>query len=206
MLSSTRVPDGYQTNNDLENREVIYYYKIGEEKRHISKICTKAAYLRMVENQTVDLRYKSKWEEYLNLTDYNWEEVWNTIHHSLCHIKITDYNWEKVWNTIHHSLCHNAIKSDIFKQVHLKFFSPYIQGKTDSNAGYCNLCKKVQESQKHHVAECEATKEIFSHFGNLIYALKPITMTKQEMVFGMKEEKQRLMSEIRLLFYKEQDL
>ena len=69
--------------------------------------------------------------------------------------------------------------------MHLKFFSPYIQGKTDSNVGHCNLCKKVQESQKHHVVECEATKEIFSHFGNLIHALKPITMTKQEMVFGM---------------------
>ena len=69
--------------------------------------------------------------------------------------------------------------------MHLKFFSPYIQGKTDSNAGSCNLCKKVQESQKHHVVEREATKEISSHFGNFIYALKPITMTKHEMVFGM---------------------
>ena len=69
--------------------------------------------------------------------------------------------------------------------MHLKFFSPYLQRKTDSNAGYCNLCKKVQESQKHHVVEREATKEIFSHFGNLIYALKPITTTKHEMVFGM---------------------
>ena len=50
---------------------------------------------------------------------------------------------------------------------------------------FLSKCKKIQESQKHHVAECEATKEIFSHFGNLIYALKPITMTKHEMVFGM---------------------
>ena len=108
------------------------------------------AYLRMVENQTVDKRFKKKWKEYLNLTDYNWGEVWNTIHSSLCH---------------------NEIKSDIFKQVHLKFFSPYIQGKTDCIAGSCNLCKKVQNSQKHYVVECEATKEIFSRFRNLIYAL-----------------------------------
>ena len=142
---NSRVLDGHQTNNDLENHEVIYYYKIGEEKHHISKISTNPAYLKMVEDQTVDQRYKSKWEEYLNSTDYNWEEVWNTIHHSLCH---------------------NEIKSDIFKQVHLKFFSPYIQGKTDSNAGSCNLCKKVQGSQKHHVVECDATKESLSHFGN----------------------------------------
>ena len=172
---NSRVPDGYQSNNDLENHEVMYYYKIGEEKHHISKISTKAAYHKMVENQTVDQRYKSKSEEYLNLTDYNWEEVWNTIHHSLCH---------------------NEIKTDIFKQVHLKFFSPYIQGKTDSSAGSCNLCKKVQESQKHHVVECEATKEILSRFGNLIYALKPTTTIKHEMVFGMIGERQRLMSEI----------
>ena len=47
------------------------------------------------------------------------------------------------------------------------------------------MCKKVQESQKHHVVECEATKEIFSHFCNLIYALKSITMTKHEMIFGL---------------------
>ena len=26
---NSRVPDGHQTNNDLENHEVIYYYKIG---------------------------------------------------------------------------------------------------------------------------------------------------------------------------------
>ena len=68
--------------------------------------------------------------------------------------------------------------------MHLKFFSPYIQGKTDSNAGSCNLCKNIQRSQKHHIVECEAPKEIFSRFGNLIYALKPITMTIHEMVFG----------------------
>ena len=67
---NSRVPDGHQANNDLENHEVIYYYKIGEEKYHTSKISTKAAYLKIVENQTVDQRYKSKWEEYLNLTDY----------------------------------------------------------------------------------------------------------------------------------------
>ena len=66
--------------------------------------------------------------------------------------------------------------------MHLKFFSPYIQGKTDSNAEPYKLCKKVQES---HVVECGVTKEIFSRFGNLINALKPITMTKHEMVFGM---------------------
>ena len=112
------MPDGHQTNNYLENHEVIYCYKIGEEKRHISKISTKAACLKMVENQTVDQRYESKWVEYLNLSDYNWEEVWNTIHHSLCH---------------------NEIRSDIFKQVHLKFSSSYIQGKTDSDAGSCDL-------------------------------------------------------------------
>ena len=69
--------------------------------------------------------------------------------------------------------------------MHLKFFSPYIQGKIDSNAGSSNLCKKVQESQKHHVVECEATKEIFYRFGNFIYAFKSITMTKHEVVFGM---------------------
>ena len=77
----------------------------------------------MVENQTVDERYKNKWEEYLNLTDHNWGEVWNIIHNSLCHNEI------------------------IFKQVHLKFFSPYIQGKTDSNAGSCNLCKKYRKAK-----------------------------------------------------------
>ena len=57
---NSRVPDGHQTNNDLENHEVIYYYIIGEEKHHISKISTKAAYLKVVENQNVDQRYKSK--------------------------------------------------------------------------------------------------------------------------------------------------
>ena len=69
------MPDGHHTNSDLEDHQVISYYKIGEEKHHISKISTKAAYLKMVENQTVDQRYKGKWEEYLNSTDYNWEEV-----------------------------------------------------------------------------------------------------------------------------------
>ena len=45
--------------------------------------------------------------------------------------------------------------------------------------------QKVQESQKHHVVECGVTKDIFSRFCNLMNALKPITMTKHEMVFGM---------------------
>ena len=45
---NSRVPDGHQTNNDLENHEEIYYHKIGEEKqiKQISKISTKAAYLK----------------------------------------------------------------------------------------------------------------------------------------------------------------
>ena len=57
MLSNShinsRVPDGHQANNDLENDEVIYYYKIGEEKHHISKISINWAYLKMIGNQTV---------------------------------------------------------------------------------------------------------------------------------------------------------
>ena len=48
-----------------------------------------------------------------------------------------------------------------------------------------NCAKKYRKAKKHHLVECEATKEIFSHFGNLIRALKPMTMTKHEMVFGM---------------------
>ena len=164
--------------------EVYYYFKIGEEKHNISKIGTKAAYLTIAENQTVDQRYKSKWEEYLNLIDYNWEEVWKTIHYSLCH---------------------NEIKSDIFKQVHFKILCPYIQLKTDSNVGPCNLCKKVQESQKHHVTECEVTKEILSHFGYLFNALT-ITMTKHEMVFGMiGREKEIDVIKFDYFFDKEQD-
>ena len=47
---NSKVPDGHQINNDLENQEVIYYYKIGEEKHHISKISTKATCFKMVEN------------------------------------------------------------------------------------------------------------------------------------------------------------
>ena len=76
-------------------------------------------------------------------------------------------------------------------QVHLKFFSPYILRKTDSNTGPRSLCKKVQESQEHRVTECEATKEIFSRFSNLINALKPTTMTKHEMVFGNDRKRNR---------------
>ena len=38
---NSRVPNGHQTNSDLENHEVIYYYKIGEKHRKGIKVSGK---------------------------------------------------------------------------------------------------------------------------------------------------------------------
>ena len=74
----------------------------------------------------------------------------------------TETDWSKVWKTVHGNKTGNKIKSDIFCQLHLNFFTPLMALKNQlQTSAICNLCRKHQAEQHHEILSCNVTKNLF---------------------------------------------
>ena len=81
----------------------------------------------------------------------------------------------------------NKIKSDIYCQLHLNFFMPFMAFKSQvKGRAICNLCKRNQKEQYHKILPCTVTKNLFNRFQILLIAIYPENVNEQEMVLGHK--------------------
>ena len=76
-------------------------------------------------NCKVNQHFKQKWAEILKI----------------------DLDWQKIWKTFHENKAENKIKSDIFCQLHLNFFTPFMAFKNQVQASaICNLFNNTMNS------------------------------------------------------------
>ena len=115
-------------------------------------------------NCKVNQHFKQKWAEILKI----------------------DLDWQKIWKTFHENKAENKIKSDIFCQLHLNFFTPFMAFKNQVQASaICNLCKRSQLEQHHELVSCIVTKRLFSHFETFLTAISPEILEEKETVIGL---------------------
>ena len=96
----------------------------------------------------------------------------------------TEIDWARIWKMIHENKSGNKIKSDIYCQLHLNFFTPF-RSQVKGSA-ICNLCKRNQREQYHEISSCTVTKNLFNRFQILLTAIYPENVTEKEMVLGLK--------------------
>ena len=104
----------------------------------------------------------------------------------LAEILKIDLDWQKIWKTFHENKAENKIKSDIFCQLHLNFFTPFMAFKNQVQASaICNLCERSQLEQHHKLISCIVTKRLLSHFETFLTAISPEILEEKEMVIGL---------------------
>ena len=98
-----------------------------------------------------------------------------------------EIDWTPVWKTIHKNKSGNKIISDIYCQLHVNFFMPFMASKNQVNGStICNLCKAIQKEQYHASLSCTVTKNLFNRFQMLLTAIYPENVNEKEMVLGLK--------------------
>ena len=97
------------------------------------------------------------------------------------------HNRQKVWKTVHGNKTGNKIKSDIFCQLHLNFFTPFMAFKNQlQTSAVCNLCRKHQAEQHHEILSCNVTKNLFDRFQILSMSIFPEIYMKKKWCLDLK--------------------
>ena len=90
--------------------------------------------------------------------------------------------------TFHKNKAENKIKSDIFCQLQLNFFTPFMAFKDQVQASaICNLCKRYQLEQHHELVSYIVTKRHFGHF-QFLTAISPEILEEMDMVIRLETD------------------
>jgi len=82
--------------------------------------------------------------------------------------------WVDVWESVHNFLSLNDIKSVIWQQIHLNFYTQYTYNKWHKNKENCPLCNTLPHDIYHIILNCDMVNE-----------LHPNAVSDEEKVFGL---------------------
>ena len=118
----------------------------------------------MLHEQSTDHPYKTKWalERGLYLID-----------------------WDQVWDSIHVQFCTEEVKSTIWEQIHLNFYTTYSYNKWHNTMQPCPLCRKIPDDIFHIILDCKFTKVMWKRIEKVLYQIIPQLPTLHEKAFGL---------------------
>ena len=133
-----------------------------------SKVIVRSMYQKLQKESVYNESYKQKWETTVKDTPICWNEIWSIIH--------------KVKTSL-------EIKSTVYSQICLRFYSEYLlvrSGALDSSV--CKLCSKLIHGQNHWILRCKMLFDALDYFQPLISELEHAEVDKKELVFGVQEK------------------
>ena len=181
-------------------KDLVFKASAGHKQKVFNKIQTIKSFLpQKSELQTIesyDVQLDNGWTSLQNCSskqiyellnskpkcalNLNFKQKWADI------LQIEIY-WTRVWKTIHENKSGNKIKSDIYCQLHLNFFTPFMAFKSQvKGSAICNLCKRNHKEEYHEILSCTVTKDLFDRFQILLTAIYPENANEKEMVLGLK--------------------
>ena len=104
--------------------------------------------------------YKQKWESILNNTSLNWSDVWTDIHQTKISLDI---------------------KSTIYSQIHLGYFSEYLLVKRGTiQSAICKLCHETLSEILYY----RVLFKVLDHFMPLVQGFHGRNLSDEELVLG----------------------
>ena len=79
--------------------------------------------------------------------------------------KDTSICWNEIWSNIHKEKMSLEIKSTVYSQIHLGFYSEGLLVRNGAlNSSVCKLCSKLFHGQSHWILHCKTllSSELFS--------------------------------------------
>ena len=94
-------------------------------------------------------------------------------------------NWEQVWKTIHNQFFMEDLKSTIWSQLHLNFYTTYNYNKWKNTLQPCPLCRKIPEDIFHIIFHCKFTKAMWIRIEKILLGIYPKPITQYEKALGL---------------------
>ena len=128
---------------DSEDQNVIYTLK-GRKKYTFAptyKMVTQhIIYSELIQYQSTEHKYQTKW------IDVNEGRLSGLI------------DWDKVWESVNNHFHTEKVKSTIWEQIHLNFYTTYSYNKWHNTLHPCPLCNKIPDDIFHIILDCRFTK------------------------------------------------
>ena len=117
----------------------------------------------------------------------------STDHHSQAKWVIrlgTVILWDDVWKALHGNyLVSNRIKTTIWQQLHLNFYTQFSYNKWHNTRDPCPLCKEIPQSIYHTLLECKVTVIAWDEIEITLYRIHEVPVSNEEKAIGIVEEK-----------------
>ena len=113
-------------------------------------------------------------------TDHVYQEKWGLEKRTLGLI-----DWDKVWNSVHKQFFTEDLKSTIWSQLHLNFYTTYNYNKWKNTLNPCPLCRKIPEDVFHVIFDCRFTKLVWNRIEKILLKIHPKSVTPYEKAFGL---------------------
>ena len=101
----------------------------------------------------------------------------------------TVIEWDHLWNSVHNFLSSNEIKTAIWQQLHLNFYTQFSYNKWHKKMDPCSICLNIPQSIFHIMLDCNLVNDIWQYIQPLLVKLYPLPITDSEKVLGIVKNK-----------------
>ena len=132
----------------------------------------------------IGLRFATHKDLYNELLSQGYSE-----HHSLekWEQKLSiEIEWEHVWASLNNPITSDKVKSTIWEQIHLNYYSTYSYNKWHKNQDPCPFCSVVPDSRFHLLFDCQLVRNLWRDLEPHLKKLSSTPVTTYEMAFGLK--------------------
>ena len=147
-----------------EDSNVIIGLNDGKKVK-FSNITQKIIYSELIHEQSTDHSYKTKW-----IAEYK---------------ELGIIEWDKVWESIHQGFFTEKVKSTIWDQVHLNFYTTYSYNKWHNTLQPCPLCCRIPDDIFHLIIDCKFTRTMWRRVEKILCQITPEKPTIHEKAFGL---------------------
>ena len=113
-------------------------------------------------------------------TSHIYQEKWGLQQRSLGLIE-----WDKVWSTVQNQFFTEELKSSIWNQIHLNFYTTYNYNKWKKTLNPCPLCRKIPPNVFHVIFDCKFTKLLWIRIEKTLLRILPKPVTPYEKALGL---------------------
>ena len=96
-----------------------------------------------------------------------------------------NFHWNLIWRSLYVNTIPYKTKSNVYSQIHLNFFCPFMNKADDDT---CHLCFRRQENQQHEILHCKALDELLHKRETKLRMLVPQSLALIEKVYGLIEK------------------
>ena len=140
---------------------------VGHDHKSVEfKLVTqKFIYSQLVHQKSVDHGYQARW--------------------SLGREDLDLVLWDGVWGSLHSQFYTETVKSTVWEQIHLNFYTTYNYGVWHDNLLPCPFCRGVPEDVFHIILDCPFVLRMWGRVENLLLRILPVPVTIYERAFGV---------------------